>query len=176
MAFCSLCLYLSGLYVFGELYVKCHYTILMFYPLSQKCGWLCLQLLTGGTVLRALSRICFLLITLFGLSKIPFFLLILIVNWIFLNTLLNNHMRWDWRASSPVQKKCEYMLLRMYEYYRTFLNWGATLVTQMVKNPPAMQETWVGFLGQEDPLEKEMATYSSILAWRILRTEEPGQL
>ena len=148
----------------------------MYDPLSQKCIWLCLQLLTGGTVLRALSRICFLLITLFGLSKIPFFLLILIVNWIFLNTLLNNHMRWDWRASSPVQKKCEYMLLRMYEYYRTFLNWGATLVTQMVKNPPAMQETWVGFLGQEDPLEKEMATYSSILAWRILRTEEPGQL
>ena len=49
-------------------------------------------------------------------------------------------------------------------------------MTQMVKNPPAMQETWVGFLGQEDPLEKEMATYSSILAWRIPRTEEPGQL
>ena len=49
-------------------------------------------------------------------------------------------------------------------------------MTQMVQNPPAMQETWVGFLGQEDPLEKEMATYSSILAWRIPRTEEPGQL
>ena len=37
----------------------------------------------------------------------------------------------------------------------------------MVKNPPAMQETWVRFLGQEDPLEKEMATCSSILTWRI---------
>ena len=43
-------------------------------------------------------------------------------------------------------------------------------------NPPAMQETWVLSLGQEDPLEKEMATHSSILAWEIPRTEEPGGL
>ena len=42
----------------------------------------------------------------------------------------------------------------------------------MVKNPPAMQETWVGSLGWEDTLEKGMATHSSILAWRILWTEE----
>ena len=41
------------------------------------------------------------------------------------------------------------------------------LVAQMVKNLPAMQETWVQFLGWEDPLEKTMATHSSILAWRI---------
>ena len=40
---------------------------------------------------------------------------------------------------------------------------GASLVAQMVKNPPAMQETWVQSLGQEDPLEKEMATHSSTL-------------
>ena len=46
----------------------------------------------------------------------------------------------------------------------------------VVKNPPAMQETWVQFLGQEDPLEREMATHSSILAWEILWTEEPGWL
>ena len=46
----------------------------------------------------------------------------------------------------------------------------------MVKNPPAMQETQVRFLGQDDPLGKEMATYSSILAWRILWTEELGGL
>ena len=46
----------------------------------------------------------------------------------------------------------------------------------MVKNVLAMQETRVQSLGQEDPLEKEMATYSSILAWRIPRTEEPGRL
>ena len=46
----------------------------------------------------------------------------------------------------------------------------------MVKNLPAMQETWVRSLGEEDPLEKEVATYSSILAWRIPWTEEPGGL
>ena len=45
----------------------------------------------------------------------------------------------------------------------------------MVKNLPAMQETWVRSLGHEDPLDKEMATYSSILAWKILWTEEPGR-
>ena len=46
----------------------------------------------------------------------------------------------------------------------------------MVKNLPAMQETWVQFLRQEDPVEKEMATHSSIPAWRIPWTEEPGGL
>ena len=51
---------------------------------------------------------------------------------------------------------------------------GASLIAQLVKNPPATQETWVQSLGQEDPLEKEMATHSSILAWRIPLTEEPG--
>ena len=53
---------------------------------------------------------------------------------------------------------------------------GASLVAQMVKNPPAIQETWVQFLGQEDPLKKGMAIHSSILAWRISWTEEPGGL
>ena len=46
----------------------------------------------------------------------------------------------------------------------------------MVKNLPAMQETWVQSLGGEDPLEKGMATHSGILAWRIAWTEEPGGL
>ena len=46
----------------------------------------------------------------------------------------------------------------------------------MVKNPPAVQETWVPSLGQKDPLEKGKATHSSILAWRIPQTEEPGGL
>ena len=46
----------------------------------------------------------------------------------------------------------------------------------MVKNLPTRQEIWVQFLGQEDPLEKEMATHSSILAWRIPWTEEPDGL
>ena len=47
-----------------------------------------------------------------------------------------------------------------------------SLLAQSVKNLPAVQETWVQSLGQEDPLEKEMATHSSILAWGILQTEE----
>ena len=49
-------------------------------------------------------------------------------------------------------------------------------MAQLVKNPPAVQETWVRFLGQEDPLEKGMAAHSSVLAWKILWTEEPGRL
>ena len=49
-------------------------------------------------------------------------------------------------------------------------------MAQTVKNLPAMRETQVRSLGQEDPLEKEMATHSSILAWRIPWTEEPGGL
>ena len=52
----------------------------------------------------------------------------------------------------------------------------AFLVAQSVKNLPAMWEMWVLLLGWEDPLEKEMATHSSILAWDILWTEEPGGL
>ena len=46
----------------------------------------------------------------------------------------------------------------------------------MVKNPQAIQETWIRSLGQEDPLGKGMATHSSILAWRILWIEDPGRL
>ena len=52
----------------------------------------------------------------------------------------------------------------------------ASLVAQMVKNLPAMQETWIWSLGWEDPLEKGMAIHSCILAWRIPRTEKPGRL
>ena len=48
-------------------------------------------------------------------------------------------------------------------------------MAQTVKNLSAMQETWVQSLGREDPLEKEMATHSSTLAWRITWTEEPGK-
>ena len=49
-------------------------------------------------------------------------------------------------------------------------------MAQIVRNLPEMRETWVQSLGGEDPLEKEMATHSSILAWRVLWTEEPGRL
>ena len=52
----------------------------------------------------------------------------------------------------------------------------ASLVAQRLKHLPAIWETWVRSLGQEDPLRKEMATHSSIVAWRIPWTEEPGRL
>ena len=53
---------------------------------------------------------------------------------------------------------------------------GISLVNQLVKNPPAMEETSVQSLNQEDPLEKEMAPHSSTLAWKIPWMEEPGRL
>ena len=52
----------------------------------------------------------------------------------------------------------------------------ASLMAQLVKNLPAMRETWVQFLGQEDPLEEEMASQTSILAWEIPWTEDLGRL
>ena len=52
----------------------------------------------------------------------------------------------------------------------------ASLVAQLLKNLPAVQETWVRSLGWEDPLEKEMATHSSLLAWKISCAEQPGGL
>ena len=54
--------------------------------------------------------------------------------------------------------------------------WETSLVAQTVKCLPAMRETWVQSLGQEDPLEKEMATHSSTLAWKIPWMDEPGRL
>ena len=58
-----------------------------------------------------------------------------------------------------------------YNYYLEFLQMemGASLIAQLVKNPPAMPETWFRSLGWEDPLENGKATHSSILAWRIPR-------
>ena len=58
----------------------------------------------------------------------------------------------------------------------TYLGLGFSLVVESVKYLPAMQETWVLSLGQKDPLEESMATHSSILAWGIPWTEEPGGL
>ena len=68
--------------------------------------------------------------------------------------------------SETCKQFCDMMI-----YYK----W-AFLIAQLVNNPPAMQETPVRFLGWEDPLEKGTATHSSILAWRIPWTEEPGKL
>ena len=56
----------------------------------------------------------------------------------------------------------------------TYVDQWAFLVAQTVKNLPATQETWVQLLGWEGPLEKEIATHSSVLVWRIPWTEEPG--
>ena len=64
--------------------------------------------------------------------------------------------------------------IKMY-VYMIYMGFPHSSVGKEVKNLPAMQKTWVQSLGQEDPLEKEMATHSSILAWRIPWTEEPGR-
>ena len=61
-------------------------------------------------------------------------------------------------------------------FKNTYSVMWASLVAQTVKRLPTMQETWVQSLGQEDLLEKEMATHSSILAWKIPWMEEPGGL
>ena len=63
-----------------------------------------------------------------------------------------------------------------YLYLNRSMGARASLVAQMVRHLPAVLETWVRSLSQEDPLQKEMATHSSSLAWRIPRTEEPGGL
>ena len=63
-----------------------------------------------------------------------------------------------------------------YSHLLRFLLIRTSLVAQMVKRLPTMQETWVRSLDWEDPLEKEMATQASVLAWKIPWTEEPGRL
>ena len=69
--------------------------------------------------------------------------------------------------------RASFIMLRLWICATLF---KTSLVAQMVKHLPTMWETWVRFLGQEDPLEKEMATHSSILAWKIPWMEEPGRL
>ena len=76
-----------------------------------------------------------------------------------------------WRLSHWTTREVPVAFLVM-----TILTKEASLVAQMVKNLPTMQETWVQSLDQEDLLEKGMATHSSILAWRIPWTEESGRL
>ena len=78
------------------------------------------------------------------------------------------------RHSKVKQKYC--CLRRNFELSRLFPCLRASLVAQMVEHPPAMRETGVQCLGWEDPLEKEMATHSNNLAWRILWMEEPDGL
>ena len=70
----------------------------------------------------------------------------------------------------------KYLLCLKFLTYIISLNTTIHQVAQMVKCLPAMQKTWVWSLGREDPLEKEMVTHSSTLAWKIPWTEEPGRL
>ena len=70
---------------------------------------------------------------------------------------------------------CSNLLFKKGELFTNCIVHRASLVAQRVKRLPAMQETWVRSLGQEDPLEKEMATHSSTLAWKIPWTEKPGK-
>ena len=75
--------------------------------------------------------------------------------------------------SSSQDKICSASLFSWYKVTQSQIS--RQLVAQTVKNPAAMQETWIWSLGWEDPLEKGMATYSSILAWKIPWAEEPGR-
>ena len=81
--------------------------------------------------------------------------------------------------ANPIQRKKEKMMPTGFSEavldFSPGMPFRASLVAHSVKSLPAMQETQVQFLVQEDPLEKEMATYSSVLAWRIPWTEEPGR-
>ena len=94
---------------------------------------------------------------------------------------------WNLASVSPTSGhshalRCYFILgvyLRMWVLANSFscrLLWVASLVVQRVKRLPAMWETWVQSLGWEDPLEKEMTTHSSTLAWKIPWMEEPGRL
>ena len=76
---------------------------------------------------------------------------------------------WAILVSAPNRDALRWFRIEYHDYW-------ASLVAHSVKNLPAVQETWVRSLGWEDPLEKEMATHSSILAWKISWTEEPGGL
>ena len=77
-----------------------------------------------------------------------------------------------WWAAIYGVAQSQTQLKRLSSIYIYIGFWGGSVV----KNPPAMQETWVQSLGREDPLEKKMATHSSILAWEIPWTEESGGL
>ena len=78
--------------------------------------------------------------------------------------------RWisDGQRDRQMDRRVIYKASKLYmAEFRWQVCGGASLVAQLLKNPPAMQETWVRSLGWEDPLEKAKATHSSILAWRI---------
>ena len=88
-------------------------------------------------------------------------------------------MRSDWSFESMFPYVCVILLHLQNFLFLGFKHFRPSPMAQWVKNSPAMQETqetWVRFLGQEDSLEEEMVTHSSILAWEIPWTEDPGRL
>ena len=87
--------------------------------------------------------------------------------------LFHLQVTWFWQATAL---QFPHLIRRAPTLKVTVNEVGASLVAQRLKHLPAMWDTWVQSLGQEDPQEKEMATHSSILAWRIPWTEEPGGL
>ena len=89
----------------------------------------------------------------------------LVGHWVF----LVRQRSWLRFSDEPTQHQGVFQKIILFIY-------AFPLVAQSVKSLPAMQETWVQSLGREDPLEEEMATHSSVLAWRIPWTEEPGRL
>ena len=94
--------------------------------------------------------------------------------------LLSEHKPWSLGllcASEAAEGPCLPRALQIWQEKqgKMIVTWGS-MMAQMVKNPPAVWETWVGSLGWEDPLEEGMATHSSILAWRTPWTKEPGEL
>ena len=88
-----------------------------------------------------------------------------------LKSLLQHHS-----SKASIIWHSAFFIVQLSHPYMTTGKTIASLVAQMVKRLPAMRETWVGFLGREDPLEKEMAIHSSTLAWKIPWTEEPDRL
>ena len=97
-------------------------------------------------------------------------------------TILSFLLRITLAIFSPVQFSCSVMSDRvfatwgLYMYIHVYVIYGTSLVAQRLKHLPGMQETQVQSLGWEVPLEKEMATHSSTLAWKIPWREEPGRL
>ena len=85
-------------------------------------------------------------------------------------------VHYDRKISCQLRSQRKYSCSFMHIFIEHLLCIWEAAVAQRVKCLPAMQETWVLSLGQEDPLEKEMATYSSTLAWKISRTKKPGRL
>ena len=90
-----------------------------------------------------------------------------------LQSMGSQRVRHDWSDLACMQV---YIYICVCVCVCVYLYFGASLLAQSVKNLPAVQETWVRSLGWEDPLEKEMATHYSILAWKFSWTEEPGGL